>query len=181
MWYAKMYFSREKEIFEYDAMGMQDLPSVHRELPFLESLLSFLELDDTEIPPMLARISGNWEQFSKQADRQALTDAMVELGVLAERHIYFRLLYTRCYACISNSAPDQAEIAAISAELKASSKLLPDAKMQAEKFLKAVLDVDSAGREPQKQAAKNLRYTHSSAYIKDENKCAVRPAPQALS
>ena len=160
MWYAKMYFSGEKEIFEYDALGMQELPSVHREFPFLESLLSFLELNDAEIPLILARISGNWEQFSKQADRQALTDAMVELGALAERHIYFRLLYTRCYACISNPALNQAEIAAISAVLKASSMLLSDTKMQAEKFLEAVLDVDSAGREPQKQAAKN--YDHDA-------------------
>ena len=160
MWYAKMYFSGEREIFEYDALGMQELPSVHRELPFLESLLSFLELDDTKIPPMLARISGNWERFSKQTDREALTDAMVELGALAEQHIYFRLLYTRCYACISNPAPDQAEIAAISDELKTSSRLLSDTKMQAEKFLESVLNVDSAGREPQKQAAKN--YDHNA-------------------
>ena len=56
MWYAKMYFSGEKEFFENDAFGMQGLPSKQLELPFLESLLTFLELDEKEITPMLERI-----------------------------------------------------------------------------------------------------------------------------
>lgn len=160
MWYAKMYFSGEKEIFEYDALGMQELPNVHRELPFLESLLSLLELDDAKIPPMLAHISGNWERFSKQTDRQALTDVMAELGALSEQHIYFRLLYTRCYACISNPDLDKAEINSISTELKAISAQLSNIKAQVEQFLESVLDVDSAGREPQKQAA--TYYDHNT-------------------
>ena len=45
MWYTKMYFSGEKEFFENDAFGMQGVPSRQLELPFLESLLTFLELD----------------------------------------------------------------------------------------------------------------------------------------
>ena len=56
MWYAKMYFSGEKEFFENDAFGMQGAPSKQLELPFLESLLTFLELDEKEITPMLERI-----------------------------------------------------------------------------------------------------------------------------
>ena len=60
MWYAKMYFSGEKEFFENDAFGMQGVPSKQLELPFLESLLTFLELDEKEITPMLERISVNW-------------------------------------------------------------------------------------------------------------------------
>ena len=63
MWYAKMYFSGEKEFFENDAFGMQGLPSKQLELPFLESLLTFLELNEKEITPMLERISVNWEHF----------------------------------------------------------------------------------------------------------------------
>ena len=55
MWYAKMYFSGEREFFENDAFGMQGLPSKQLELPFLESLLTFLELDEKEITPMLER------------------------------------------------------------------------------------------------------------------------------
>ena len=49
MWYAKMYFSGEREFFENDAFGMQGVPSKQLELPFLESLLTFLELDEKEI------------------------------------------------------------------------------------------------------------------------------------
>ena len=45
MWYAKMYFSEGREIFQYDSLGMQGVPDVQKEFPFLESLLSFQELD----------------------------------------------------------------------------------------------------------------------------------------
>ena len=91
MWYAKMYFSGEREFFENDAFGMQGLPSKQLELPFLESLLTFLELDEKEITPMLERISVNWEHFVESSDLGAHTAAMVELGMLAEKHIYFRV------------------------------------------------------------------------------------------
>ena len=50
---------------------------------------------------MLERISVNWEHFVESSDREAYTAAMVELGVLAEKHIYFRLLYTRSFGCFS--------------------------------------------------------------------------------
>ncbi len=49
MWYAKMYFSEKKECFQYDPAGIQGAPATCRELPFLESLLSFLELDCGEM------------------------------------------------------------------------------------------------------------------------------------
>ena len=49
---------------------------------------------------MLERISVNWERFVESSDLGAHTAAMVELGMLAEKHIYFRLLYTRCFGCI---------------------------------------------------------------------------------
>ena len=45
MWYAKMYFSEGREIFQYDSLGTQGVPDVQKEFPFLESLLSFQELD----------------------------------------------------------------------------------------------------------------------------------------
>ena len=75
MWYAKMYFSGEKEFFENDAFGMQGLPSKQLELPFLESLLTFLELDEKEITPMLERISVNWERFVESRARGNLQPA----------------------------------------------------------------------------------------------------------
>ena len=88
------------------------------ELPFLESLLTFLELDEKEITPMLERISVNWERFVESRDREAYTAAMVELGVLAEKHIYFRLLYTRCYSCSSRRDLGKASLQAITLDLK---------------------------------------------------------------
>ena len=42
MWYAKMYFSEKKEVFQFDSHGVQGVPSTYKELPFLEGLLSFL-------------------------------------------------------------------------------------------------------------------------------------------
>ena len=158
MWYAKMYFSGEREFFENDAFGMQGLPSKQLELPFLESLLTFLELDEKEITPMLERISVNWERFVESRAREAYTAAMVELGVLAEKHIYLRLLYTRSFGCFSVNGFDQAEIQAIALDLKEFAKQFSETRKQVEKFLECVLDVDSAGREPQKQAAKNYHH-----------------------
>ena len=32
MWYAKMYFSEGREIFQYDSLGMQGVPDVQREI-----------------------------------------------------------------------------------------------------------------------------------------------------
>ena len=60
-------------------------------------LLTFLEFYEKEITPMLERISVNWECFVENGGREAYTAAMAELGMLAEKHIYFRLLYKRSY------------------------------------------------------------------------------------
>ena len=83
-----------------------------------ESRLTFQKLDEKEITSMLERISVNWEHFVESSDLGAHTAAMVELGMLAEKHIYFRLLYTRCFGCISVNGFDQAEIQAIALDLK---------------------------------------------------------------
>ena len=97
MWYAKMYFSEGREIFQYDSLGMQGVPDVQRELPFLESLLSFQELDCAEVTPMLQSIADNWSRFISEDDKEALVNAMKKLGELASVHIYFQLLYVHCY------------------------------------------------------------------------------------
>ena len=54
MWYAKMYFSEKKEVFQFDSHGVQGVPSTYKELPFLEGLLSFLETDCKELEPAAA-------------------------------------------------------------------------------------------------------------------------------
>ena len=57
MWYAKMYFSEGREIFQYDSLGTQGVPDVQKEFPFLESLLTFQELDCAEMTPMLQSVT----------------------------------------------------------------------------------------------------------------------------
>ena len=73
------------------------VPSAFRELPFLESLLTFLEMDCGELIPALQRIADGWNRLITEDDREAGTDAMVELGQLKSRHIYLELLYVRWY------------------------------------------------------------------------------------
>ena len=70
MWYAKMYFSEGREIFQYDSLGMQGVPDVQKEFPFLESLLAFQELDCAEVTPILQSITDNWSRFIAEDDRE---------------------------------------------------------------------------------------------------------------
>ena len=36
MWYAKMYFSEGREIFQYDSLGTQGVPDVQGEFPIVK-------------------------------------------------------------------------------------------------------------------------------------------------
>ena len=101
MWYAKMYFSGKKEVFQFDSHGIKGVPSTYKELPFLESLLSFLELDCGELAPALRRVAEHRSHLIREDDREAGTAAMAELGQLKSRHIYLELLYVRCYDRVS--------------------------------------------------------------------------------
>ena len=96
MWYAKMYFSESREIFQYDSLGTQGVSDVQKEFPFLESLLAFQELDCVEVTPILQSITEDWSRFIAEDDRGALESAMKKLGELASVHIYFQLLYVHC-------------------------------------------------------------------------------------
>ena len=49
MWYCKMYFPGRHEVIESDAFGTQGAPSQRKVFPFLESLLSFTELDTGKV------------------------------------------------------------------------------------------------------------------------------------
>ena len=162
MWYAKMYFSEGKEIFQYDAAGTQGVPSVQKELPFLESLLSFQELDCSELTPMLQYITDNWSKLVAEGDMEARTNAMVKLGALASVHIYFQLLYVHCYdrqvtMSIKNDRGNLEDQQMLD-ELRRLPELLPLYQKQIQRFFDLVLDVDTAGREPQLQASKNYTY-----------------------
>ena len=162
MWYAKMYFSEKKEIFQYDAAGIQGVPSVSRELPFLESLLTFLEMDCSELIPMLQRISLNWSRLIDEDDRQAGTSAMMDLGDLGSRHIYLQLLYVRWYDRFSRMGihhdRGNAEDLQMLEELRSLPEQLPLYQKQVQRFFDLVLDVDQAGRDPQQQASRYYLY-----------------------
>ena len=177
MWYVKMYFSEKREFFQCDASGIQGVPSVDRELPFLESLLTFLEMDCRELTPALQRIADRWSRLIAEFDRDAGTEAMVELGQLKSRHIYLELLYVRWYDRFSRmgiygdrgSAEDQQMLE----ELRHLPEQLLLYQKQVQRFFDLVLDVDSAGRDPQQQAAKN--YLHDSP--RDSSLFRFRPIP----
>ena len=177
MGYVKMYFSEKREFFQCDASGIQGVPSVDRELPFLESLLTFLEMDCRELTPALQRIADRWSRLIAEFDRDAGTEAMVELGQLKSRHIYLELLYVRWYDRFSRigiygdrgSAEDEQMLA----ELRDLPEQLLLYQKQVQRFFDLVLDVDSAGRDPQQQAAKN--YLHDSP--RDPGLFRFRPIP----
>ena len=177
MWYVKMYFSEKRELFQCDASGIQGVPSVDREFPFLESLLTFLEMDCGELTPILQRIADRWSRLIAEFDRDAGTEAMVELGQLKSRHIYLELLYVRWYDRFSRigiygdrgSAEDEQMLA----ELRELPEQLLLYQKQVQRFFDLVLDVDSAGRDPQQQAAKN--YLHDSP--RDPSLFRFRPIP----
>ena len=93
MWYCKMYFPGMHEIIESDAYGMQGASSQRKVLPFLESLLSFTELDVEKITPALRRVCEDLES----QDRARVADALIELGVLANEHSFFLPVYTKWF------------------------------------------------------------------------------------
>ena len=162
MWYAKMYFSEKKEVFQFDSYGVQGVPSTYKELPFLESLLSFLELDCGELAPALRRVAEHRSHLIREDDREAGTAAMAELGQLKSRHIYLELLYVRWYERFTRmgiykdrgSEEDQKMLE----ELRQLPDQLPLYQKQVQRFFDLVLDVDSAGRDPQKQASTKYFY-----------------------
>ena len=149
MWYVKMYFSEKRELFQCDASGIQGVPSVDREFPFLESLLTFLEMDCGELTPILQRIADRWSRLIAEFDRDAGTEAMVELGQLKSRHIYLELLYVRWYDRFSRMGiygdRGSAEDEQMLAELRDLPEQLLLYQKQVQRFFDLVLDVDSAG------------------------------------
>lgn len=139
MWYAKMYFSEGREIFQYDSLGTQGVPDVQKEFPFLESLLSFQELDCAEVTPMLQSATDNWSRFIAEDDRDALENVRRKLWRLASIHIYFRLLYVHCRyrqsAMYIQNDRGSAEDAQILDELRQLPERLPLYQQQIQRFL----------------------------------------------
>ena len=154
---------------------MQGYPVEPKVFPFLESLLSFQELDCEAFVPALERVYHNWEKSINEDDREAGTAALVELGELKEQHIYFQLLYTRCHNRNSNPNRERGdtEDQQILTELRDVTTQLPQYQKQIQRFFELVLDVDQAGRDPQKQAWSN--YYHNEP--RDPELFKFRPIP----
>ena len=153
------------------------MPSTCRELPFLESLLSFLEMDCGELTLALRRVAENWERLLQEDDREAGTAAMMELGQLKSRHIYLELLYVRCYDRFSRMGAgirvSKQEDREMLEELRGLPEQLPLYQRQIQRFFDLVLDVDQAGRDPQKQASAYYLYDAP----KDPSLFSFRPIP----
>ena len=134
-------------------------------------------MDCRELTPALQRIADRWSRLIAEFDRDAGTEAMVELGQLKSRHISLELLYVRWYDRFSRigiygdrgSAEDEQMLA----ELRDLPEQLLLYQKQVQRFFDLVLDVDSAGRDPQQQAAKN--YLHDSP--RDPSLFRFRPIP----
>ena len=177
MWYGKMYFSGKHEFFQYDPSGVQRVPSVWKEQPFLESLLTFLEMDCAELIPVIRQITDSWESMLTRDDKNASLDAMKGLGLLGSKHIYLYLLYVRWYDRLTRigiyhdqGSPEDQQMLD---ELRQLPEQLPRYQKQIQRFFDLVLDVDRAGREPQQQAANHYLYDAP----KDPDLFVFRPIP----
>ena len=154
MWYCKMYFPGRHEVIESDAFGTQGVPSQRKAFPFLESLLSFTELDTGKVAVALRCISDDLESL----DRERMTNAMVRLGALAEMHSFFRVLYTKWFYFRSVGFENtEAAVSDALDELRTLPENLPLYQKQIQRFFELILDIDKAGREPSRQV---MRYYH---------------------
>ena len=149
MWYCKLYFTGQHEAVESDAFGMQGVPTYRKYFPFLESLLSFTELDLEDTAAALRAV------YDDLSCRERVTDGMVKLGRLASAHVFFRTLYTKWFYFQSIGAEKEMQYAL--EELQALPEELPRYRAQILRFFDLVLDVDKAGREPGKQIMRCYR------------------------
>ena len=144
MWYCKMYFPGRHEVIESDAFGTQGAPSQRKAFPFLESLLSFTELDTGMVAIALRCISDDLESL----DRERVTNAMVRLGALAEMHSFFRVLYAKWFYLHSvGFGNTEAAVSGALDELRSLPEELPLYQKQIQRFFALILDIDKAGRE----------------------------------
>ena len=151
MWIYKIYFLEDGEFFEYDTFGEQGSTATRIALPYLESLLSFLEMDRTEWEILIQQACGDLEQFLTTKDA-AYTDHMMQLlGESGEKHVYFKLLYLQWFWCKAreNIEPGMAE------ELRQLPEQLPLYQKQAQRFVENILDVDQVDRDVQKNVRAN--------------------------
>ncbi|MCI9333092.1 MAG: hypothetical protein HFG05_13150 [Oscillibacter sp.] len=156
MWTFKMFFQDDGEFFEYDPFGMQGAAGTERAFPFLESLLSFLELTPEDWEPLIRQAASDLEQFFSTRNAAHADHMMQTLGELTARHIYFQLLYLRYFEhrATKNLEPRMAE------ELRLLPEQLIVYQKQTQLFLERILDIDQVGR--------GVRQNTRAAYFFDQ-------------
>lgn len=169
MWTFTMYFADDQEYFEYDPWGYHGSAATQRTYPYQESLLSFLELDCTQVQHQLQQISTHWDAFFSSGEMVCADNAMQKMGALTAQHIYFQLPYVQWFARRADGTliPEMAE------ELHQLSAQLPMYQSQAQTFLERVLDIDKVGRETQQ----NARSQYSLDGPHDPTLFAFQPVP----
>ena len=161
MYTYKMYFSGDCECFEYDPWGSQGSAATQKRLPYLESLLSFLDLDLSGAQSRLQQIIESWENFFSSEDQSHADSAMQLLGALGSEHVYFQLLYLQWFERRLQGVLEPA----MTEELRQLLAQLPTCQRQAQAFLERILDIDHAGRDVQL----NLRRHYSVDRLDDSN------------
>lgn len=172
MWVFKMYFQDDGEFFEYDPLGMQGAAGTEKALPYLESLLSFLELNSEDWEPLIQQAAADLERFLSTGD-PAYTDHMMQvLGELSARHVYFQLLYLRWFG--------RRVLGKIESRMAEELRLLPAQltayRKQAQRFLERILDIDQVGRE----VRKNMRGAYLFDGPRDATLFCFEPIPISL-
>lgn len=169
MWAYKMFFLEDGEFFEHDAFGGQGSTATQIALPYLESLLSFLEMDRTEWEPLIQQACEDLEQFLTTKDA-AYTDRMMQtLGELSEKHVYFKLLYLQWFwrKAAESIEPGMAE------EMRQFPAQLSLYQKQAQKFVENILDVDRVDRD----VRKNVRAHYVFDQPRDTELFCFQPIP----
>ncbi len=172
MWVYKMYFLEDGEFFKYDTFGGHGSASTQIALPYLESLLSFLEMDHTEWEPLIQQACEGLEQFLTAKDA-AYTDQMMQaLGESGEKHVYFKLLYLQWFWRKANGSigPGMAE------EMRQLPEQLSLYQKQARKFVENILDVDRVDRDVQK----NVRANYVFDQPRDAELFCFKPIPASF-
>lgn len=154
MYTFKMYFIGDQEQFEYDPWGGQGTDATQKTLPYLESLLSFLELDCTGVERSLQDILDSWDAFFSTGDNACADSALQQMGALAGQHIYFRLPYLQWFARRAQGTLDPE----MTKELLRLSEQLSMYQRQAQTFLERVLDIDQVGRETQQNTRRQYLF-----------------------
>ena len=156
MWSYQVFFEDDGEFFKYGAYGGQGSMAAQTVFPYLESLLSFLEMDRAEWEPSIQRISEDLNRFFATKDTSCIDHAMQLLDELSAKHVYFRLLYLqwswrKAEGCME---PKMAE------EMCRLPEQLAMYQKQAQTFVENILDIDRVGRDVKRNTRKNYRFDH---------------------